>query len=106
MDGSALRIVRASREQLPAIAELAAVIWRSYYPGIISPEQIEYMLARMYDLRTLEQELASGICFDQLLAENELVGLALLRMVPRDPTSNCTSSTFIQSASAKAPAAK
>lgn len=29
---------------IPAIAELAARVWREHYPGIISREQIEYML--------------------------------------------------------------
>src|SRR3954466_11702254 len=76
MDSLRLGILPASREHLPQIAELAGVIWRSYYPGIISHEQVEYMLGRMYDLRALEQELANGIRFDRVFAGDILAGFA------------------------------
>jgi ribosomal protein S18 acetylase RimI-like enzyme len=49
------RIVCASERDLPAVAELAGVIWRRHYPGIISVEQIEYMLARGYSLAALRR---------------------------------------------------
>ncbi len=71
-----VEIASAGREHLPAIAQLAGVIWRSYYPGIISAEQIEYMLGWMYNLDTLQQELANGTCFDRLLINDELAGFA------------------------------
>src|SRR5439155_13935203 len=47
----------AGKEHLPEIAALAQIIWRAHYPGIISNEQIEYMLARMYDCSVMEAEL-------------------------------------------------
>ena len=51
------RIVPAAEEHLPAIAELAGVIWHACYPGIITTGQIDYMLARMYALDTMREEL-------------------------------------------------
>ncbi|MBU6402017.1 MAG: GNAT family N-acetyltransferase [Verrucomicrobia bacterium] len=66
----------AGREDLPAIAALAGVVWRAYYPGIISEAQIDYMLARMYDRDVLRQELAAGIRYDRLLVRMELLGFA------------------------------
>src|SRR6266446_6611029 len=66
----------AGKEHLPAIAALAEIIWRAHYPGIISAEQIDYMLARMYDLAVMEAELANGIRYDRLLLQNQLVGFA------------------------------
>jgi ribosomal protein S18 acetylase RimI-like enzyme len=69
-----VQIVPAGHEHLPRIAHLAGVIWRSYYPRIISRAQIEYMLGRMYDLTTLENELSNGICFDRLLIGDKLAG--------------------------------
>ena len=51
------QIVPATGEHLPAIAELAGVIWRACYPGIITPAQIDYMLARMYALDVLRDEI-------------------------------------------------
>jgi ribosomal protein S18 acetylase RimI-like enzyme len=55
---------------------LAEIVWRAHYPGIISKEQIDYMLGRMYDLAVLEAELADGIRYDRLLIEEELAGFA------------------------------
>jgi ribosomal protein S18 acetylase RimI-like enzyme len=66
----------AEVEDLPKIAELAGKIWRASYPGIISAEQIEFMLEWMYNLKTLLTELESGICFDQLFVDDTLIGFA------------------------------
>ncbi len=73
-----VRILPAtSTEQLAAIAELAGIIWRAHYPGIISPEQIEFMLARMYSVDTLLDEVRSqGIHFYTLAADERIVGFA------------------------------
>ena len=71
------QILPAGAEHLSAIAELAGVIWRACYPGIISHAQIEYMLARMYALEVLRDELRSqGIRYDRMLVEDGLVGFA------------------------------
>ena len=69
-------IVSAGPEHLPQIAALADVVWRAHYPGIISHDQIEYMLAHMYDLGVMRQELAQGISYDRLLVDEKLVGFA------------------------------
>lgn len=74
---SAVRILPATEDHLAAIAQLAGVIWRAHYPGIISPEQIEYMLARMYSLETLREEVChKGIRFERLLLGEEFTGFA------------------------------
>jgi GNAT superfamily N-acetyltransferase len=71
------RILPATEEQLPALAELAGVIWRTCYPGIISTEQIDYMLARMYSLEVLRDEIRSqGIHYYRLLADGQFAGFA------------------------------
>jgi GNAT superfamily N-acetyltransferase len=70
-------IIPVGERDLPALVELAGVIWRACYPGIISPEQIEFMLAHMYDQATLREEIRSqGIRFYQLLAEASCGGFA------------------------------
>ncbi len=77
MQPDAVQIVPANEEHLPAIAKLAAVVWRAHYPGIISHEQIDYMLARMYSLDTLREDIHSqGIYFHRLLVGGKLVGFA------------------------------
>ena len=71
------QIVSATEADLPALAELAGVIWRQHYPGIISHGQIEFMLAKMYAVETLREELREkGIGFVRLLADGRFVGFA------------------------------
>jgi ribosomal protein S18 acetylase RimI-like enzyme len=73
----AIRIVPATAESLDSISQLAGVIWRACYPGILSSEQIDYMLDRMYALNVLRDEITSaGIHYDLLLADDELIGFA------------------------------
>ncbi len=71
------QIIRVAEADLPAISKLAGVIWRACYPGIITPEQIDYMLARMYALDVLRDEhLSQGIRYDLLLVDGEPSGFA------------------------------
>jgi len=71
------QIVRATEADLPAISGLAGVIWRACYPRIITTEQIDYMLARMYSLDVLREEIRSqGIRYDCLLVDGKLAGFA------------------------------
>jgi GNAT superfamily N-acetyltransferase len=70
-------IIRATEADLPAISELAGVIWRASYPGIITHAQIDYMLARMYSLDVLRDEIRShGIRYDLLLVDGKPAGFA------------------------------
>lgn len=72
-----VQILPATEEHLPALAELAGVIWRQHYPGIISDTQIEYMLGKMYSLDTLCEELRTkGIRFWRLVVAGRFVGFA------------------------------
>ena len=72
-----VQILPAAEEHLPALAELAGVIWRQHYPGIISPAQIEDMLAKMYAVETLREDIRSrGIQFVRLLVDGRFVGFA------------------------------
>ena len=71
------QIIQATGTDLPAIARLAEVIWRAHYPGIISTEQIDYMLARMYSLETMREEIRlRAIRYERLLAGGEMIGFA------------------------------
>jgi ribosomal protein S18 acetylase RimI-like enzyme len=49
-----IELARARRDELPAVQRIAGVVWRAHYPGIITREQIEYMLERGYALPILE----------------------------------------------------
>jgi GNAT superfamily N-acetyltransferase len=73
----AIRIIAGTEEHLPVVSELAGLIWRACYPGIITPEQIDYMLAQMYALDVLREEIGSqDIRYDLLLVEGRPAGFA------------------------------
>ena len=54
MNEAIIAIFPARREQLPDVQRLASVIWRAHYPGLITAEQIDYMLERGYALDVLD----------------------------------------------------
>jgi diamine N-acetyltransferase len=77
MASESVQIVPATEADLPALSELASVIWRQHYPGIISTAQIDYMLERMYALEILRKEMRlQGIHFRRLLADKKFAGFA------------------------------
>ena len=77
MNSTPTQILPATEADLPEIARLAGVIWRAHYPGIISTAQIEYMLAKMYALATMKEEIHErGIRYELLLVGGELAGFA------------------------------
>lgn len=72
-----VQILPVGEEHLQALVELAGVIWRQHYPGIISREQIEHMLGQMYAVKTLRAELLEKqIRFFRLVVDGQFVGFA------------------------------
>jgi ribosomal protein S18 acetylase RimI-like enzyme len=59
---------------VPLVHALACRIWRAYYPAVIPPEQIEYMLKCMYAPEVIRRELIAGIAWELILREEEAVG--------------------------------
>jgi len=64
----------ATRDDIPTLRALARRIWLEYYPGIISREQIDYMLARMYSAKALRREMSEGVAWDLVRRQTEPVG--------------------------------
>jgi diamine N-acetyltransferase len=70
-------IVSAVETDLPDIATLAGIIWRACYRTIISDQQIDYMLERMYAFETMRTEIRDeGIRYERLMVDGELAGFA------------------------------
>jgi GNAT superfamily N-acetyltransferase len=62
---------------LSEIQKLAYAIWHEHYPGIISSEQIEYMLREGFSLEVLQRESTQdGIRYDRALVGGALVGFS------------------------------
>jgi diamine N-acetyltransferase len=77
-------IVPAGPADVAEIVRLAGVIWRASYPGIISAEQIEYMLAQRYAPDLLRYELRHDFRFDRLLVDDESIGFMCYRLEQPD----------------------
>ena len=53
-----IKLIPASEEDISTISDLAKVIWNQYYPEIISQKQIDYMLEKMYNAESLQEQLS------------------------------------------------
>ncbi len=72
-------VIEAATEdgQLFEINKLAYAVWRDHYPGIISSEQIEYMLREGYSMDALRRDLTQNqIRFDCARVEGVLIGFS------------------------------
>ena len=59
-----MTIRTATEADIPLLRDLAQRIWRECYPGIITPEQIEFMLGWMYSEGKVREELRAGITWE------------------------------------------
>jgi oxygen-independent coproporphyrinogen III oxidase len=71
---SNVSFVPATPADIPLLQRLAGEIWRAHYPTIISVEQIDYMLARMYAAEVIEKELRAGTSWELIRRNGEAVG--------------------------------
>lgn len=81
-----LSIAPLATADIEPLRALAHRIWHAHYPGIISREQIDYMLAQRYSSELIASELARSDCWWRLaLIGREPVGFAscLLDAAPR-----------------------
>lgn len=63
--------------QIAELIALAGETWRAHYPGIITPAQIEYMLAQRYNVALIREELGrNDLWWDVLLVGQRMVGFA------------------------------
>jgi diamine N-acetyltransferase len=74
---ASVRITALTAADVAVLCALAAEIWRAHYPAIISPAQIEYMLAQRYDPAIVRAELPRGdIWWDKLLVNGQMAGFS------------------------------
>ena len=56
-------IRQANSSDIPAISRLAHEIWWPTYSGVISDEQIGFMLEKIYSPQALESQMQEGVTF-------------------------------------------
>ncbi|MBU6335356.1 MAG: GNAT family N-acetyltransferase [Chloroflexi bacterium] len=64
----------ASQADIDTIRALADRIWHACYPGMISVEQIRFMLAWMYAPMKLAEDMQRGVRYELALIDGHAVG--------------------------------
>lgn len=63
---------KATEKDIPLLRELAEKSWKSAYANILSPEQIDYMLAEMYSEKEISSQLQNSDYHYYLILSNEI----------------------------------
>jgi ribosomal protein S18 acetylase RimI-like enzyme len=71
---ASLAIRSASEAEIPALRVLAEKIWRQSFAGLLTPGQIDYMLAWMYAPETIARELREGVIWEIAWLDAEMIG--------------------------------
>jgi ribosomal protein S18 acetylase RimI-like enzyme len=70
----------ANAQDVPLISQLARKIWHEHYPGIITTEQIEFMLHDRYSVAAIEKQMRGGEKFYLAYWDNEPVAYASIEL--------------------------
>ncbi len=65
---------KATKQDIPLIAELAHSIWKKHYINIITLQQIDYMLEKMYSPEKLLQEMNQRHLFTLVFGNSKPLG--------------------------------
>jgi len=71
-----IAIEQAQVKDFPVIQLLAEKIWEDTYTGILSNEQIDFMLENMYSQQALKKQVDEGIQFLVVRSDDEIVAFA------------------------------
>ncbi|MFM2049244.1 MAG: hypothetical protein RI955_1792 [Bacteroidota bacterium] len=69
-----IEFIPCTESHIAMIQQLADKIWRKHYPSIITIEQIDYMLNKMYSAKSLLQQMNEGQQFTILSIDNYATG--------------------------------
>lgn len=84
MTGRRIVFHRASEAEVPALQALSRSIWREYYPALIGPAQVEYMLEKMYGAEVLREEIRAGHRYEIVTVDGADAGYLAYRCEERE----------------------
>jgi GNAT superfamily N-acetyltransferase len=74
-----INITRVTEPDIDLLIPLAYRIWHAHYPGIITPEQIDYMLERGYTRQVIREEINNqGVVWLAIKSGDAMIGFASL----------------------------
>jgi diamine N-acetyltransferase len=74
----------AIKSDIPLLQQMAHTIWHNHYPGIISVQQIEYMLNKMYSATQILKELDAGYFWVLIFDDVQPVGFMAYHLDTED----------------------
>ena len=69
-----MTIRTATEADIPLLRDLAHRIWRECYPGIITVEQIEFMLGWMYSEQEIRKQIREGFTWEIVEDDGAAIG--------------------------------
>ena len=69
-----ITVVKAGQGDIPLVRAIADSVWPRVYRGLLSPEQISYMMDMMYSSEVISKELSCGVEWYLLNCGNETAG--------------------------------
>lgn len=63
-----------TEEQLVTLAALADAIWHEFFPGIITVEQVDYMVRKFQSYDAMRQQIREGYIYYLFALDGEIVG--------------------------------
>ena len=79
-----LSISKVSQDAIPLIRELTFKVWPQTYRGLLSDEQVDYMLDMMYSETSLRKQIAEGSQFIIVYDDKVPVGFASYQRLTPD----------------------
>ncbi|MBW3519469.1 GNAT family N-acetyltransferase [Flavobacterium sp. NKUCC04_CG] len=66
--------VKVTADNVDLVQPLAQSIWEVTYKDIITAEQIDYMLNRMYSVQKIKEEIANGYVWELAVVDQRIIG--------------------------------
>jgi ribosomal protein S18 acetylase RimI-like enzyme len=63
-----------TEKQITELSILASKIWNEHYPSIIGQVQVDYMLAKMYNIDAIKEQITQGQKYIAAYDGNEMLG--------------------------------
>lgn len=78
-------ILRVSEPaDIDLVAALAGEIWRQHFAGIVSPEQVDYMLGKFQSAVAIAEQIADGYQYYKVMDADEPLGYCALAPCPAE----------------------
>jgi len=77
----AITLKQATAADIESIQRLAKSIWNDHYPGILTQEQIDYMLNKMYSTNAIQEQLNAGQKFYLVQLQAAAIGYISISII-------------------------